>query len=295
MFYLMSVSTSAMDGTLLSYSNLAIFLSGALLMAMVAALLTVKSNVIRLSFLYTGLIGLAMVSTAIPWFVLLLALGFAFHLYQANLLKQKVPLLISACASGGLVLLFTGYLFFTLHLAWLLIPILLLSSSGFLMANTPQTAPTLKPETEPEAYVENSPLASFPDKQQLRQKYNELNDKDSFTAAIIVLRLEGFAQVNQHIGRDFGDLLLSQSANRIKDLLDSDEVFFLAEHAKLAHLGGLNFAFICDLQNHNHLHQQLIKQIIGATLKPFNVANCLFLATDHAGPRPGDPRTRRSR
>jgi EAL domain-containing protein (putative c-di-GMP-specific phosphodiesterase class I)/GGDEF domain-containing protein len=274
MFYLMSVSTSAMDGTLLSYSNLAIFLSGALLMAMVAALLTVKSNVIRLSFLYTGLIGLAMVSTAIPWFVLLLALGFAFHLYQANLLKQKVPLLISACASGGLVLLFTGYLFFTLHLAWLLIPILLLSSSGFLMANTPQTALTLKPETEPEAYVENSPLASFPDKQQLRQKYNELNDKDSFTAAIIVLRLEGFAQVNQHIGRDFGDLLLSQSANRIKDLLDSDEVFFLAEHAKLAHLGGLNFAFICDLQNHNHLHQQLIKQIIGATLKPFNVANC---------------------
>jgi EAL domain-containing protein (putative c-di-GMP-specific phosphodiesterase class I)/GGDEF domain-containing protein len=123
-------------------------------------------------------------------------------------------------------------------------------------------------------YVENSPLVSFPDKQQLRQKYNELIDEGSFRAALIVLRLEGFAQVNQHIGRDFGDLLLSQSANRIKDLLDSDEVLFLAPHAKLAHLGGLNFAFICDLQSHNHLHQQLIKQIIGATLKPFNVANC---------------------
>ena len=78
MFYLMSVSTSAMDGTLLSYSNLAIFLSGALLMAMVAVLLTVKSNVIRLILLCTGLIGLAMVSTAIPWFVVLLALGLVF-------------------------------------------------------------------------------------------------------------------------------------------------------------------------------------------------------------------------
>ena len=274
MFYLMSVSTSAMDGTLLSYSNLAIFLSGALLMAMVATLLTVKSNVMRLSFLCTGLIGLAMVSSAIPWLAILLALGFGFNLYQAKLQKQKKPLLISACASALLALLLIGYLFFTLHLAWLLMAILLLSVSGFLADNEPKATTPLKPQTEPEVYVENSPLVSFPDKQQLRQKYNELIDEGSFRAALIVLRLEGFAQVNQHIGRDFGDLLLSQSANRIKDLLDSDEVLFLAPHAKLAHLGGLNFAFICDLQSHNHLHQQLIKQIIGATLKPFNVANC---------------------
>ena len=274
MFYLMSVSTSAMDGTLLSYSNLAIFLSGALLMAMVATLLTVKSNVMRLSFLCTGLIGLAMVSSAIPWLAILLALGFGFNLYQAKLQKQKKPFLISACASTLLALLLIGYLFFTLHLAWLLMAILLLSVSGFLADNEPKATAPLKPQTEPEVYVENSPLASFPDKQQLRQKYNELTNEGSFRAALIVLRLEGFAQVNQHIGRDFGDLLLSQSANRIKDLLDSDEVLFLAPHAKLAHLGGLNFAFICDLQSHNHLHQQLIKQIIGATLKPFNVANC---------------------
>jgi EAL domain-containing protein (putative c-di-GMP-specific phosphodiesterase class I)/GGDEF domain-containing protein len=274
MFYLMSVSTSAMDGTLLSYSNLAIFLSGALLMAMVATLLTVKSNVMRLSFLCTGLIGLAMVSSAIPWLAILLALGFGFNLYQAKLQKQKKPFLISACASALLALLLIGYLFFTLHLAWLLMAILLLSVSGFLADNEPKATTPLKPQTEPEVYVENSPLASFPDKQQLRQKYNELTNEGSFRAALIVLRLEGFAQVNQHIGRDFGDLLLSQSANRIKDLLDSDEVLFLAPHAKLAHLGGLNFAFICDLQSHNHLHQQLIKQIIGATLKPFNVANC---------------------
>ncbi|MEM6983656.1 MAG: GGDEF domain-containing phosphodiesterase [Pseudomonadota bacterium] len=263
-----------MDGTLLSYSNLAIFLSGALLMAMVATLLTVKSNVMRLSFLCTGLIGLAMVSSAIPWLAILLALGFGFNLYQAKLQKQKKPFLISACASALLALLLIGYLFFTLHLAWLLMAILLLSVSGFLADNEPKATTPLKPQTEPEVYVENSPLASFPDKQQLRQKYNELTDEGSFRAALIVLRLEGFAQVNQHIGRDFGDLLLSQSANRIKDLLDSDEVLFLAPHAKLAHLGGLNFAFICDLQSHNHLHQQLIKQIIGATLKPFNVANC---------------------
>lgn len=274
MFYLMSVSTSAMDGTLLSYSNLAIFLSGALLMAMVATLLTVKSNVMRLSFLCTGLIGLAMVSSAIPWLAILLALGFGFNLYQAKLQKQKKPFLISACASALLALLLIGYLFFTLHLAWLLMAILLLSVSGFLADNEPKATTPLKPQTEPEVYVENSPLASFPDKQQLRQKYNELTNEGSFRAALIVLRLEGFAQVNQHIGRDFGDLLLSQSANRIKDLLGSDEVLFLAPHAKLAHLGGLNFAFICDLQSHNHLHQQLIKQIIGATLKPFNVANC---------------------
>ena len=143
-------------------------------------MLTVKSNVMRLSFLCTGLIGLAMVSTAIPWFAVLLALGFGFHLYQAKPQKQKVPLLVSACATGLLVLLLAGHLFFALHLAWLLIPILLLSSSDFLIDNTLQVAPSLKPQTEPEVYVENSPLASFPDKQQLRQKYNELINEDSF-------------------------------------------------------------------------------------------------------------------
>ncbi len=49
---------------------------------------------------------------------------------------------------------------------------------------------------------------------------------------------------------------------------------FLGSQEKLAHLGGLNFAFICSLAVHKHSHEHIIEQIIGATLKPFNVANC---------------------
>ena len=274
MLYLMSVSAPAMGGALLSYNNVATFLSGALLMAMVSTLFTVKNNVMRLSLLCTGFIGLAMVSSAIPWLAFLLLVGFVFNFHQVSLQKQKIPWLISTCATGLLVLLFIGHHYFTLHISLLIVSILILSISGFLIDNESNVTASSKPETETEVYVEKSPLASFPNKQQLRQKYNELSNEDSFRAALIVLRLEGFAQVNQHIGRDFGDLLLSQSASRIKDLLESDEVFYLELHAKLAHLGGLNFAFICNLQGHNHLHQQLIEKIIGATLKPFNVANC---------------------
>lgn len=262
-----------MDGILLSDSNIAIFFSGALLMAMITTLLAVTSNTMRLSFLCSGLIALAMVSTANPWIALLLGLGVAVTLYLTIRQKQKIPLYFSAAAAAVFLLLSIVIFFFNLHLAWFIIALLLLSFSGFFTKSEQQKQPSLTVPTAPEVYVENSPLTSFPDKQQLRKAYQTLSEEE-LKAAIIVVRLEGFTEVNQHIGRDFGDLLLSQSANRIKDVLNSDEVFLLSEHAKLAHLGGLNFAFICNLKNHKHIHQQLITEIIGATVKPFNVANC---------------------
>ncbi|WP_350628744.1 diguanylate cyclase, partial [Pseudoalteromonas sp. CAL260-MNA-CIBAN-0059] len=88
-------------------------------------------------------------------------------------------------------------------------------------------------------------------------------DNKQVSAALIVIRLEGFEQVNQHIGRDFGDILLAQSANRIKELLSSDEIVTLVGQEKLAHLGGLNFAFICSFANQKHLHELVIEQILG--------------------------------
>ena len=117
-------------------------------------------------------------------------------------------------------------------------------------------------------------MVIFASKKELRQGYYVWCDDTQVEAVLIIIRLEGFEQVNQHIGRGFGDILLAQSANRIQEQLESEEVITLVGNEKLAHLGGLNFAFICSLANHKHLHEQIIDTILGATLKPFNVANC---------------------
>jgi len=159
-------------------------------------------------------------------------------------------------------------------LFWVVVAIILLAVVGLMSEEEELKVEDSHNINEPEPYQDDSPLAAFADKQQLRQGYYSWCKEKQLEAALVIVRLEGFEQVNQHIGRDFGDLLLAQSANRIKDLLNNDNVIDLGSQEKLAHLGGLNFAFICSLAVHKHSHEHIIEQIIGATLKPFNVANC---------------------
>ena len=172
------------------------------------------------------------------------------------------------------VVLFSAHLLLEVPLFWVVLAILLLAIVGFLNDESAEIEVVIEPEPEGDAFIEESPLSVFADRKQLRQGYYTWCDNKQISAALIVIRLEGFEQVNQHIGRDFGDILLAQSANRIKELLSSDEIVTLTGQEKLAHLGGLNFAFICSFANQKHLHELVIDQILGATLKPFNVANC---------------------
>jgi EAL domain-containing protein (putative c-di-GMP-specific phosphodiesterase class I) len=265
-------NTGGANVSLLTDSNYPVFLSGALLMAMIASLFTVKNTHIKFSYLYTSVVGLAILSAGAAWLSILLAFGFCFHLWQAFERNNWSMIIVSAGASLLFVVLFSAHLLLAIPLFWVVVAILLLTVVGFI--DDEVTEVVIEPEPEQEALIEDSPLAAFADRKKLRQGYYAWCGDKQIKAVLVIIRLEGFEQVNQHIGRDFGDLLLAQSANRIKDLLQSDEVVDLGSHGKLAHLGGLNFAFVCSSSNQKHLHEQLIEQIVGATLKPFNVANC---------------------
>jgi predicted signal transduction protein with EAL and GGDEF domain len=273
--FLATISASDMD--LLTNNNLPIFFSGALLMAMVCSLFCVKGSLLRLNFLCTGLIGLAIISTDTVWLDILLAFGFCFHLWKSFERNNSTMILLSACSSLLFITLFSGYLLLNLQLYWVVLAILLLAVASFI----PEKEQAVELFTESDVvgddnshYVEASPLATFPTRKSLFKNSLNMNHNADLNAVVVVLRLEGFEQVNQHIGRDFGDLLLAQSANRIQNLLQHDDVVSLEGAQKLAHLGGLNFAFICSLEQHQHIHEQLIQKIVEATLKPFNVANC---------------------
>ncbi|WP_286741777.1 GGDEF domain-containing phosphodiesterase [Pseudoalteromonas sp. UBA2102] len=243
-------------------------------MAMVATLFAVKNTSIKFSYLCTGAVGLAILSSGAAWLAILLAFGFCFHLWQA-FERNSWSMIITSAVSGLLfVVLFSAHLLMDVPLFWVVVAIILLAVVGLMSEEEEPKVEDSHNINEPEPYQDDSPLAAFADKQQLRQGYYCWCKEKQLEAALVIVRLEGFEQVNQHIGRDFGDLLLAQSANRIKDLLNNDNVIDLGGQEKLAHLGGLNFAFICSLAVHKHSHEHIIEQIIGATLKPFNVANC---------------------
>ncbi|MBQ4832610.1 EAL domain-containing protein [Pseudoalteromonas sp. MMG010] len=245
-------------------------------MAMICSLFCVKNSLLRFNFLAAGLIGLAIISTDIPWLNILLAFSFCFHLWKSFERKNTLVIILSTLAIVLFIALFFAYLLLDVRLYWVVLAIILLAIVTIMPVDQPTHSKQVNEHGITESssnYISSSPLASLPTRKAM---FNHIFSvlKNQFKGGVVVLRLEGFEQVNQHIGRDFGDLLLAQSANRIKNAIEHDQVIQLSSEHKLAHLGGLNFAFICSLAKQNHIHEQLIQKIINATLKPFNVANC---------------------
>lgn len=248
------------------------FLAGAIFMAMICALCVVKKPLLRFSYLGNGVLGLAVLSGGFNFLELLFALSIGLHLWLAFSQNKWTMLTLSCCSALVFTVCLAAHLLLELPLYLIVLASIVLAMSGYF--DDEELVAEADDAAHINHFMEPAPLLNLPDIKQLRQGYYDWRKNNQQRAALVVIRLEGFAQVNQHIGRDFGDLLLAQSANRIKQLLLIEEVINLAGEQKLAHLGGLNFAFICNLAQQKHLHEQLINQILGATLKPFNVANC---------------------
>lgn len=265
----------------LTNTQIPIFLSGAILMSMICALCVVKQPWLRLSYIANAFVALALLSFHFFYLELLLAVMIALHLWQTFKQNNWTMLGISFCAALIFTICFAAHLLLAIPSHWVVLATLVLASSGYFVEDEPVVSNHLD-EASREEPIALSPLSDLPDRSKLKQAYYGWRQASEHNGALVIIRLDGFAAVNQHIGRDFGDLLLAQSAARTKQLLAIEEVISLGKQQKLAHLGGLNFAFICSLDTQKHLHEQLISQILGATLKPFNVANCTIEVTARA-------------
>ncbi len=275
------VSLASTSFTLADLSNdvIPVFLAGSVFMAMICALCVTQRPVLRLSLIVNGVLGLAIISFAAPWLVVLLALSMCFHLWQVFRTTNWLAIIITVVAAITLIVLYSAYLLMHVALYWLVISVLILAISGFF--NFEEREDDEKVEIKPLLHydeLDNAPFTELPDRSALKASFVAWRKSHSAHCAIVMIRLEGFNEVNQHIGRDFADLLLAQSATRIKQQLSADAVLTMTNRNNseqmLAHLGGLNFAFICSLEQQKHLHEKLISQILHVTLKPFNVAIC---------------------
>lgn len=240
-------------------------------------MLTIVAKEALLKGLHAALcsITLLLLSLNIPLAIYLLAIVFAvYFIYSLSFSSPWPARLIAICTCIYAVLL-CGYLLaqwpITLT-AIALFPIYF----GLMYTLSDDSNITQLNDSEQEKGNLGSDLG-LPDRASLRQSYETQRKLDPGPAILVVIFLEGVEQINRQLGREFGDNLLSESANRIKQQLHSNDIFPIPNGnsvSRLAHLGGLHFAFVCRLARYEHLHEQLIDDILQCTLQPFFVGSC---------------------
>lgn len=255
----------------ISSGSLQACFAGAMLMGMWSSLFYVRHLIEKVVHTLLCFTVLALFSAPTWWLSTLLC-----GLFVAQLLIAISEKSTSKTSVAGLSTLL-AFAILAMHFRdgmseiWFAIPVLVNQASSFLLSSS-KPAQVITPVR----VREPDPLG-VADKESFRQAFLNFKLAEPAPAVLVLLRLEGFQEINHHLGRDYGDMLLVQSANRLRQQLRHKEVISIAcgqGYEKVAHLGGLNFAFICRLDVHKHLHEQLLDEVFQSTLKPFNVANC---------------------
>lgn len=90
--------------------------------------------------------------------------------------------------------------------------------------------------------------------------------------AVVMFQIREFEQVNRILGYQHGNLVLTQIAFRINDLLEKyPQVLVLESHpqlARLAHITGVEFACFVDLSEQTHLADVLVRDLLRAAPEP---------------------------
>jgi GGDEF domain-containing protein len=251
------------------------FLGGLVLMGSIALIILTHLQSVRALHVVTMLVAFAALLPNI-WASYAISLVLLGHLLLALRQGSKTLLFSSFTAVACYLILLSGSIVWFWPMQWVLLPLLIVYVSQlyeFSVASTEQ----LQTNLTDLAVSRKTDILGLPDRAGLREAYYQYVDKESPSLILVMIRLEGFEQVNFHLGREYGDLLLAQSANRMKQHLENADIVSIPQGedaAKLAHLGGLHFVFLCSLEHQKHLHEQMIGAIVQSTLKPFNVGNC---------------------
>lgn len=251
------------------------FLGGLVLMGSIALIILTHLQSVRALHIATMLVAFVALLPNI-WASYAISLVLLGHLLLALRHGSKTLLIASFVSAASYLFLLSGSIVWFWPMQWVLLPLILVYISQLyefsLKAVGQQHASSAEHATE-----RKQDILGLPDRGGLREAYYQHVEKDTSSLVLVMIRLEGFEQVNFHLGREYGDLLLAQSANRIKQHLQNVDIVAIphgGEASKLAHLGGLHFVFLCSLAHQKHIHEQMIGAIVQSTLKPFNVGNC---------------------
>ena len=111
-------------------------------------------------------------------------------------------------------------------------------------------------------YAYQDGLTDLPNRRFFYEEIQTLISNDNTSFALIFLDLDGFKDVNDSLGHDYGDLLLHHVANRLKACIEGEDI--------IARLGGDEFTLI--LKNANQtIAVKVADKIKQALLKPIQL------------------------
>ncbi|WP_440054402.1 EAL domain-containing protein [Pseudoalteromonas sp. T1lg65] len=260
------------EGTSINITPIASGLIGAVIVAILTLNIRIVSLPTKLTYTLSAVLTVLLLLTNSSALVYVLCALMLLPIYLA-VINQQNTLIVCHCLSTVLMVVqLLLVLWLDLPYYYFAIGVLLWFFALMFIELTPQSTMDVVPGGAIDSHTE----LGLPDTEALRDAYMQY-DRTAATSILVLIRLEGFIQVNQHLGREFGDLLLTQSANRIAECVQLMDVMPIGSGRyinRVAHLGGLQFAFICSLIQSRHFHKQLIEEIIAKTRTPFNVGNC---------------------
>ncbi|WP_394131953.1 putative bifunctional diguanylate cyclase/phosphodiesterase [Shewanella maritima] len=114
-------------------------------------------------------------------------------------------------------------------------------------------------------FAYNDGLTQLPNRRYFYEHLQQLIDRGNNKFSLIFLDLDGFKEINDSLGHDYGDTLLAQVAKRLRNCVRSQDV--------VARLGGDEFTLIVEGVNDFDRAGQIAEMIRKALTGPFTLKN----------------------
>lgn len=119
-------------------------------------------------------------------------------------------------------------------------------------------------------------ITGFPNKRLLQHcVYGLLQQHPQQRYSLLLLKIKDFSEVNQLLGYELANVLLTQIATRIdQQLADYAEVLQLEGRIRVCHAGGVDFAIWLNSEQRHHLAEQIAQRIELQTPEPLVIQGC---------------------
>jgi len=256
--------------TALNTANLDSFFAGMVFLALLSCMQHKQSIIHRVFNLFSGIAVLSFLSLNSS--ILLIIFVFLVSVQAIYLLTTekdnkvvKIGMLVTLSLTVILSALVWLSIFPVSVIALVIIPLLLSQSTETSLIEVPGFASSIN-----EQLATNSGQGtSLPDRALLKQAFNKWQQNGGKACIFVLIKFDGLNDINQRLGRELSDVLLTQLASKVKKQLTHEQLItileFDKEQIKLAQLSNVDFVFVIGTNEHQHLHEKLIQKIQVAT------------------------------
>jgi len=251
--------------------NLDSFFAGMIFFALLSCMQRKQSRTHRIFNLISGIIALSFLSfnSSILFITFVLVIS-AHALYMFTTIKENKVVKTGMLITLALMIVLSFLVWFTVLpssiISLAVISLLLSQSTENAFVELGRNGSN---RINPQYSTSSGQGTSLPDRALLKQAFNRWQKEGNNECVFVLIKFDGLNDINQRLGRELSDILLTQLATKVKKQLDHEALITIfeldGEEIKLAQLSNVDFVFIIGSNEHQHLHEKLIQQIQIAT------------------------------